>query len=251
MPRRALLLAGVMLALAVILLAAPARLLPRLIEGQPLLLSGLSGTVWRGTAARAVLDTGAGTLHLGALRWHLEPLSLLTLAPRIAIESQWGQQRLAARVRRTADAGLSLRDLAANFDARMAQRWLPVELRGRIEADLARLEISNAAPVAAQGRLLWRDAGWVGPAGQKALGTYVAELETPEGGAIAATIDTLAGPVRAVGTASLGGGRYAVQASVGPEEVLDAELRQALSLVAVPGENGYLLRLNGALAAPP
>lgn len=236
--------------LAAVLSTVPARVLPWFLGDQPLKLSGLSGTLWRGEAARAVLVTPSGTLHLGVLRWRLEPASLASFSPRVAVDSQWGQQRLAMRVRRSGGAQFSLRDVSASVDARLAQRWIPVELRGRVEAQLARLEVVDDIPVAVQGTLTWQGAGWFGPTGPRALGSYVAQLATEDEGRIVATISTLAGTLRAGGTVTLEAGRYAVDARLDPQGPVDPELEQALSLVAVPDENGYLLRLNGALVPP-
>jgi hypothetical protein len=250
--RRQFLLAvpALLLALLVaLLLTAPARLVPLLLDGQPLQLSGLSGSAWRGTAARAVLLTTAGPLHLGRVEWRLEPLSLVALAPRVAVQSQWGQQRLAARVQRRGD-GLALRDIELRIDARLARELAPVDLRGRLEADLARLEFDRQRVVFAEGRAVWRDAAWQSPGGLRPLGTYVADVATAASGDIEALVDTLEGPVRAGGTAALSGDRYAIDARIGPADTMDSELRHALSLIAVAEENGYLLRLDGALAAP-
>ena len=244
-----LLLAGVLL-LAMVLWTIPARVLPWLLGDQPLRLSGLGGTLWRGEAARAVLVLPSGTLHLGALRWRLEPASLASFSPRIAVDSQWGQQRLAMRVRRSGSARYSLRDVSASVDARLAQQWIPVALRGRFDAQLARLEVVDDIPVAVHGTLTWQSAGWFGPTGPRSLGSYLAQLSTTDEGSIVATVSTLAGALRAEGTVTLDAGRYAVDARLDPQGPVDPELEQALSLVAVPDENGYLLRLNGALVPP-
>ena len=252
MTRRQLLVAvpALLLALLVaLLLTAPARLVPLVLAGQPLQLSGLSGTAWRGAAARAVLQTPAGPLHLGHVEWRLEPLSLFVLAPRVAFRSEWGQQRLAARVQRSGD-GLALRDIELRVDARLARQLAPVDLRGRLEADLARLDFDRQRVVFAEGRAVWRDAAWQSPGGLRPLGTYVADVVTAASGDVEAIVDTLVGPVRVGGTAGLSGGRYVIDARFGPAATMDSELRHALSLIAVAEENGYLLRLDGALAAP-
>ena len=113
------------------------------------------------------------------------------------------------------------------------------------EAALARANADLAAAIA-----VWRDAAWQSPGGLRPLGTYVADVATAASGDIEALVDTLAGPVRASGTAGLSGGRYVIDARIGPADTMDGELRHALSLIAVAEENGYLLRLDGALAAP-
>ena len=145
---------------------------------------------------------------------------------------------------------MTLRDIELRADARLARQLAPLELRGRVEADLARVQIEGQRVVHAEGRALWRDAAWQSPGGLRPLGTYVADLESPAPGEIDAVVDTLSGPVQAVGTVLLFGNRYAIDARIGPASTMDSELRHALSLIAVAEENGYLLRLDGALAAP-
>ena len=89
------------IALLLVLLAAstPARVLPRLLPAESLQLSGMTGTLWRGRAARAAVVVPQGLLDLGELRWKLSPVSLLFLSPAIEIDSERGRQRLSARAR--------------------------------------------------------------------------------------------------------------------------------------------------------
>ena len=136
----------------------------------------------------------------------------------------------------------------AAFDARLARRFAPVDLRGRFELQLQKLWLAGALLQRAQGRALWRQAAWVGPGGQRELGDYVALLETPQAGDVRAELETLSGPVTVAGSATLRDRQYSVDARIDARGGFDADLAQALSLVAAPGENGYLLRLDGVLA---
>lgn len=247
---RLIVAAVTLVAIFMLVASAPARLLPRFLDGAPVALSGLRGTLWSGMAARARLDTAAGSFHLGGTRWRLEPLSLLSFTPRIALESQWGQQRLAMRVNRTA-GGVELRDLTASVDARLVRQLLPVELRGRAEANLERLELRGSIPVHAEGRVVWQDAAWLTLDGPRALGSYVALVDTSAESGISAAVETLAGPLQVEGGFTLLGERYSVHARLGPAQTMDVDLQQALALIAVPEQNGYLLRLDGTLTPVP
>jgi hypothetical protein len=67
---------------------------------------------------------------------------------------------------------------------------------------------------------------------------------------IQANIDTLSGPVVATGAVTLNQRRYAIDLFIESSgQELDAELAQALSLIASPEENGYRLRLDGELTS--
>jgi general secretion pathway protein N len=192
----------------------------------------------------------AGKRAPRSLTWRLEPLSLLRLSPRLRLRSEWGQQRLALRARRAGDA-LRLSRVDATLDARLLQQVLPVDLRGRLAMQLDALEVTQAQVRRAEGRVVWERAAWASVSGLHALGTYAAQLSTPASGTVEAKLQTLAGPIDVTGTARLTAERYAIDARLGSAAPLHPELSRALALVATPGENGYLLRLDGPLAAPP
>ncbi len=67
-----------LLLLVNLVVSAPARLLNLALPGQQLLLHGLAGTVWHGSAGSVMLRLPQGYLQLGAVHWSLRPLSLLT-----------------------------------------------------------------------------------------------------------------------------------------------------------------------------
>lgn len=238
------------LLLVLLLVTAPARLLPRLPGTENLALAGLSGSLWQGEAARAVLLTTAGPVHLGRLRWRVHPLSLLTLAPRLQIGSDWGAQRFQGQLRLRGET-VQLRQVDASLDAALARQLLPIGLRGRLSLQLEALDWNGSRLTEADGSLVWQQAAWESSGALKALGSYAARLDSDGDGAVTARIETLAGPVRASGSLVLDGLRYGITARIVSDGAMDPELAQALSLIAVPEENGYLLRLDGALAASP
>jgi len=258
--KRWLLIGAGALALAVFaVLAVPARLLPRLVDVNTLGLAGISGTVLEGSAARALLRTPAGPLHLGQVSWRLHPFSLLTLSPRLSLNSGWGAQRLTAQVR-IDGTRLELTDVDANIDAQLLRTLMPVAAEGRISLQFERLVLDGGLPLDAAGRVVWQDARWQAPQVQYALGSYVAVITsgaaaapaTTEDVSLSARVETLAGPVSAEGSASLAGPRFALDVLIsGLERPLEAELEQALRLIARPEEDGYRLRLDGSFTPSP
>ena len=244
-------LAAVLGALLVLLLLAlahlPARLAGAFVDAQQLRLSGFSGTLLAGGAARVMLATPAGFLHFGHARWAVSPLSLLAFAPRLALRSEWGPQRIETEVRPGRDR-VTLRALDARIDAGLLRAFIPIELAGRLSLVFDELVVQRARVEAATGRLVWQDAAWRAASGVRALGTYAAEVSSAGPGDLQFRVQTLAGPIQVAGVASLAGQRYAVDLEIGlPPEMADPELARALSLIATPRENGYLLRLNGEL----
>ena len=251
--------AGVLSLAVLAVLSLPARLLPRLVDDDVLRLAGVSGTLLEGSAARALLPTPAGLLHLGRLSWNVHPASLLTLSPRISLRSRWGAQQLTAELR-VDGRRLELTDVEANVDAQLLRTLMPVAAGGRISLQFERLLLDNGLPLDAEGRVVWQDARWQASQVAYALGTYVAVVTravgptpaTPENVALRARIETLAGPVSAEGAATLDGPRFALDVAIrGAGRPLEAQLEQALRLIARPEEDGYRLRLDGAFTPPP
>ncbi|MFT7286072.1 MAG: hypothetical protein ACI87W_000176 [Halieaceae bacterium] len=249
---RALIVAGAVLsALLIVLATVPARFVNRLVDQDTVHLSGLSGSLWRGRAARAVLSTSRGPVHLGELRWRVSPLSLLTFAPRIALRTEWGMQRVRL-VARPRSGQLLLRDVDASFNAALLQQLLPITVAGRLELQFEELRLAQNLLIEARGQLVWREAAWRSASGLNRLGSYALLVTTgavsdSDDTQISAGIETLAGPVRAEGSAVLRGRRYFIDANIDAQGGLHPELERALALIASPAQSGYLLRLDGDL----
>lgn len=231
-------------------LAVPARLLAYFVNGQALQLSAVSGTVRDGVAARALLQTPGGYFHLGELKWSLEPLSIFSLVPKVALSSAWGDQRAAMTVGIGRET-LRVSALDMNVNAALLKQALPVELQGRLS--LLFDELLVAPPhslLRADGRLVWQGAAWASPSGVRVLGNYAATFSSPALQRINVQIETLSGPVVATGTVSVDDQRYAVDLYLESQgQAFDPELGRALSLIASPEENGYRLRLDGDLTS--
>ncbi|MEE4277071.1 MAG: type II secretion system protein N [Halieaceae bacterium] len=246
--KRGLLFAAAGLLLFLLALTAlPARLLPALLPEEPLRLSGLSGTLLSGRAARAQVLTGAGALHLGRLRWNIDLSSLLRLRPSLQLNSEWGAQRLAAAIE-WRPGRLDIRDLDASGDARLLRTVAPLAVEGRLSLQFQRVVLRGGLPGEAEGRVVWQNARWSAPQVQHDLGSYVALIEGDLRDTLTARVDTLDGPVPARGSARLADSRYEVDIVVGNGRTrIDPEIERALELFATPSEEGYRLRLSGSL----
>lgn len=243
-------LAGALLLLAITAVSLPARLLPHLIDPEVLRVSALSGRLVNGRAARAMLQTPAGYLHLGALEWRLLPSSLLRLSPALELRGEWGGQRghLIAQQR---GRSIRLRDVDLQLAAGLLRQVVPVELAGRISVQLDELVLGPEHIERARGRVVWQGGAWNSSTGRHALGSYAATLSSPADGRVDAVITTLSGSVTTEGRLSVVDQRYDVDLLIDGAGVADPELAQALSLIASPAENGYRLRLDGAITPSP
>ena len=240
------------IALAVLLLvslvvSAPARLLGLFIPGQQVLMQGYSGTVWRGSASRALVQTGPGYLHLGAVQWSLDPVSILLLAPRLTLNSAWGDQLIAGEVVLRGQRDIDLHEFEAAVSADLLRQFIPVALTGTLSAQVQDLQLRDGLPHSGAGRLVWQNGGWQSPQGLMPLGTYALDFQQAPGDLLQARVVTVSGSLDASGTAQLQGKSYAVDVQVSSQLPMDARLEQALSLIAAPESGGYRVKLDGDL----
>lgn len=206
-------------------------------------MQGWSGTLWHGRASRCLLQLPPGYLHLGAVEWSLDPLSLLTLAPRLELETAWGQQRVSGEVILRSATAVDVRDLQMNVSASLVQKFAPLAVDGMLTLDVTALALRDGLPYSAQGRLVWQKAGFQSPRGRIPLGSYVLDFEQPAGEPLRGDVLTLAGPLDARGDIRLDGRHYAIDVLLGSEYPLDSQLQQALSLMARPEGSGYRIAL--------
>jgi len=235
---------ALLLALSV---TAPARLVAHFLPPEQVRAQGFSGSLWSGAAASVAVSLNGSWLQLGALRWELAPLSLLLLSPRVKLESEWGRQRFEADISRSPGGDLRLRDAGAGFSADLVKRWLPVQLGGALDLAVRDLRLRDGIPREGRGRLVWREAFWVGDRGGRALGNYLLEFSVPGERRLSGTISTLSGPVTVEGVLVLTGGEYTVDVRLASERGFGADIGSALQLVAVPTGDGYRLKFSSEI----
>jgi general secretion pathway protein N len=245
MSRFAIGVALVLLLLASLLVSAPARLLNRVLPGDQVLMQGFDGTVWRGSASRCLVRIGPGYLHLGTVQWSLEPLSLLWLAPRLTLSSVWGNQLISGELVLRGQQDIDLYDFEAVVAADLLRQFAPVALTGSLSMQLSSLQLRDGFPREGEGRLVWQNGGWQSPRGLLPLGSYAVEFQQAPGTALLAEVLTLSGPLEASGAAQLQGQAYQVDVLLSSQAMLDAQLEQALSLIATPESGAYRVKLKG------
>lgn len=243
---RTLRVVAVLLLLVVCLLvSSPARLLALVLPSDQVVMQGFSGTLWRGSASRCLVNSPAGYLHLGAVSWRLKPLSLLLFAPRLDLNSKWGNQALSTELTLRGGEDIDIHALEASIPADLLRQFVPISLAGTLSAQLEQLSVRDGLPVAGDGRLVWQDGVWNAPNGPLPLGSYALDFSQPEGAPLLGEVVTLAGEVSAEGTVRLAGRSYDIDILLLGDGGLDERLQQALSLMARPVEGGYRLKLDG------
>jgi general secretion pathway protein N len=228
-----------------LVVSAPARLLRVALPGEQLLLQGLAGTVWHGSASSALLRLPQGYLQLGTVHWSLRPLSLLLLAPRLTLSSEWGNQTLEGELVLRGQRDLDVFNLEGQLAADLLSHFAPVALDGIFNLQLQSLQLRDGLPYSVEGRLVWQDGGWRSPRGLVPLGSYAADVQQPEGEALQGQVITLSGPLQANGSVQLQQRHYVVDILLGSEGSMDAQLQQMLSLIAVAEGADYRISVKG------
>jgi hypothetical protein len=78
-----------------------------------------------------------------------------------------------------------------------------------------------------------------------ALGTYALDFKQPPGAALDGQVLTLSGPLQANGSGQLRERHYQVDILLGSDDELDEQLRNMLSLIAVPEGDDFRIGVTG------
>ena len=226
-----------------LVMSAPARLLSHVVPGEQLLLRGLAGTVWEGSASSVLVRLPQGYLQLGAVQWSLQPVSLLLLAPHLTVSSEWGNQKFAGELVLRGQRDLEVFNAEAQLAANLLSRFAPVSVVGMFNLQLDRLQLRQGLPYSALGRLVWRDGGWQSVRGLVPLGSYALDFEQEPAEALQGQVITLSGPLQASGSLELKDGGYEVDILLGSEDALDGQLQAMLPLIAVPEDERYRISI--------
>ncbi len=179
-------------------------------------LQGLAGTVWEGEAAAARVRA----LDLGRVEWELRllPLAWGELAARVAFVREDGSGR--GEVARGLGGALRLRGAELRLPAQALMPLFygyPVVPKGEAVARLKRLEAVPGERFTAEGRIVWRGAGFAAPQPMD-LGDLVVTL-VPEGEGTRGTLADAGGPLSVEGVVTIGAdGAWQLKATLAARE---------------------------------
>lgn len=163
-------------------------------DGQ-LALSGVSGTIWSGSASLASFKVDGIDYSLGQFHWKLHPWSLLTLKPCADIVTEMERQRIEGEVCAGLSGSLQVRNTSVSAPATLLQATLPLAVDGQLSVRIEEMEVQGDFLRKLRGNLSWTAArihngnNWMG------LGSYAAELADDSQGGIAAQVFHLDGPL--------------------------------------------------------
>ncbi|PCK08147.1 MAG: hypothetical protein COA42_10510 [Alteromonadaceae bacterium] len=157
-------------------------------------LTGVSGTIWEGSAKGSQIDLGPSPLALGEFKWKLKPLSILMLSPCLHFETSVSGQMASGEVCHSLVGTITLNDINIDAPVDAVSHLLPIESRGQMSLQVIEATINGNEIDALDARLSWQNAR-VKPDGQPwlILGAYAATLTGGDQGGINAKVLDLQG----------------------------------------------------------
>jgi DNA-binding transcriptional regulator YdaS (Cro superfamily) len=224
---------------------APARLVGSVLA-PAVYARGSSGTIWQGSYARVVIPMDQHDLALGRVGWSLDPWSVLRLSPEIDVVTQWGAQRTEMTVEVALSGQVTVSELRARIDTAWVKDLIPLYVSGQLAIDADHLVWRDATVDSVEARVVWENAAWAAYAGHVPLGTYALDLSGVSG-ELNGIASTLSGPLTVEGSVSLANRAYQVNMSLSGSALNNSGLRDALTLLAVPGGDEWQIALSGTL----
>lgn len=241
---RRLLIASAVTLVAGLIITFPARVAYHWFAPPGIAMSGIAGSVWRGTASQA----NAAGLYLGELRWRLRPLALLRGRASFDIEASpaGGVLEGNAAIGFGGDVYLARTRAALPLDALARLVGVP-GLRGTATANIEQLRVRDGLPIAADGNAEVR--GLVLPmVSPQSIGGYRIEFFTQDDGVVASVEDT-DGYVDIAGRLLLSGDRsYEFLGQLAPKPETPPAVVNQMRFLGSPNARGqHELRLEGQL----
>ena len=242
MQSRGLFLTGIIVLLVGLVVSFPARVAHRWMAPPAVLLSGLNGSVWSGSASEAAVNG----VYLRDVRWRAKPLALLTGKLRYAIEAS----PISGFIDGTAAVGLggtlTLTGVTGSMPLQALEQALGISgIRGTVNVQLDRLLLSNGFLLAVEGFVEIADLH-VPTIDRASIGGYRAEFFTQESG-VGASIEDTDGVIDLAGSLQLADDRsYQFIAQLAAKPQAPAGVRRQLQFLGSANDRGqHELRLEG------
>jgi general secretion pathway protein N len=227
--------AGLLVFAIVLIVSFPARVAYRWFAPPDLSLSGISGSVWSGTASEGL----AGGAYIRDISWRLRPADLLTGKLAFSTTSRPASGSMETDVAVGIDGSLTLSNLAGSVPLDLVH---PAFQRAGISGDLSmqfeKLMIRNGLPVDVKGSVTV--ANMYAPALSAAtLGDYQAQFVTNDG-AISGTVEDLSGVLDVIGTIAISPDRtYSLVGDVAARPGAPPSVAQQLQFLGSADDRGF------------
>lgn len=239
-----LILAGIITFVIGLIISFPARVAYQWFAPAELRLSGISGSIWRGTAT----EGSAGGVYLTDIDWSFRPLGLLTGKLEFASSSNLASGFIDANIAVGVTGSLTLSDVSGALTLDSLADMLPLSgIEGDISLQIEELVVENGLPVEVTGTLKIANlvSRYLAPT---PLGDYQAEFETEADG-ISGSVDAISGVLDLIGTISLSPDRnYKFAGKVAARSDAPVGIARQLQLLGSPDAQGRRdFRIEGKL----
>ena len=235
---------GVLTFIAGAILLFPARVAYQWFAPAGLSVSGISGTIWVGSAREA----DANGVYLRDLQWHIRPFDLATLKLGFAVSTMLGSGSVEGEIAFGITGLVVARNINASLPLSALQSTIGIPgLRGNLSAQFTVLKLDAGLPVSADGVL--EVSNLIAPLiHRNSIGGYKAEFFTQDSGVVASIEDT-DGVVDLAGSLQISADRsylFVAQLSAKPET--PADLRQQMQFLGSANDRGQReMRIEGQL----
>lgn len=240
----------------------PARVVTWILP-QSVVLSGLSGTLWSGQAARSWVLVNQQPVMLGQIQWRISPWRLLWSTP-LQLTAEWGDQILQTRLGIGLTGQWQLRDARMAFDLDALGAFIPLYLGGRATSEFDLIQLSPERLSKARGRVALQNTVWTATSGNIPLGSYRLDIgqaaqatQSPKSESTQASraatdgiygvLETDDGALILAGTVSLSASDYNVDLTATGPVARDESFRRAVSILATPTAAGFDVLISGQL----
>lgn len=136
----------------------------------------LSGTLWKGSAQKAVLLIGNNRLDLGQFSWDLDESQLLDRKIALSIDSSAPGQILQADVSFVQGGKIEVNNAEGHFPISLMEPWIPLLIQGKLAFVIDHWIFTSRKLIALDGILNLEQADWLGGDKNMPLGSYMVQM---------------------------------------------------------------------------
>lgn len=239
-----LIILGLITFLVVMLATFPARVAYNWFAPVELKLSGISGSVWNGSAAEGI----AGGAYVRNIAWQFKPVSLLSGKLAFVTSSNPASGSMHTEVAVSPNGTLTLSSLTGNVPLDLVHpAFQQSGIRGDIALQFETLVIRNGVPVAAQGSVTVSDF-FVPDLSSSRIGNFRADFRTDDG-IVIGSVEDVTGVLDVVGSIRLNQDRsYSFIGQVAPTPTTPPSIVNQLRFLGSANERGqHEFRFEGQL----
>jgi general secretion pathway protein N len=217
-------------------------------EDSPVILQGLSGTLWNGKAYSVSIDN---SIKLQQTQWSLSAWKLLSGRVAIQTKTHYQNKLISAEIGSSFLGRVFVNDLRAQLKASDIAKISAIpmaQIDGLISLNIEHAEWKQGELPIASGQVLWKNAS-ITVAETASLGDVNITLSESESGQLKADIKNQGGDINISGSAELSGDEnYTVDVQLRPTASASNNIKNSLGFFAQKQKNGqYTLKKNGSL----